>query len=119
MARAWYPLFFSPSSDDNGQQQHQQQHQQRRRRGGLFRSLRRLRLLPLEPCLILALCLLGINGELWLGHESFRTLHRSDGYLFQMHLAEWQHTVREERERGKEGGRGFLFSKREERERKR
>ena len=72
--RAWYPVFFQEENEGTPKNR--------------FR-------LPLEPCLILALCTLGINGELWLGHESFRTLHREDGYLFQMHLAEWQHVVRE------------------------
>lgn len=79
-ARAWYPVFpsSSPSEDeDEGE---------KRRRG-------RFRRLPMEPCLILILCTMGINGELWLGHDSFRTLHREDGYLFVTHLAEWQHVV--------------------------
>jgi hypothetical protein len=33
---------------------------------------RRLRRLPLEPLVKLALPLVGILGELWLGHESYR-----------------------------------------------
>ena len=40
---------------------------------------------------MLAACFLGVNGELWLGHDSLRTLTRGDGYLEIAHLAEFQH----------------------------
>ena len=32
----------------------------------------RLRAFPLEPVLKLVACFIGINGELWFGHESWR-----------------------------------------------
>lgn len=44
---------------------------------------------PLEPVLKLAACVVGANGELWFGHDSWRTLARPDGYLEITHLAEW------------------------------
>lgn len=88
VARAWYPVFLERGGGGERKQQ------QRRGGGGLLsRCCCCCFPLPLEPCLIFALCLLGVNAELWLGHDSFRTLHRADGYLFQMHLAEWQHVV--------------------------
>ena len=92
VSRAWYPMLLSSPDPLSGERQLQPRQQQQRegRRGFLLRCRHGL---PLEPCLILALCLLGVNAELWLGHDSFRTLRREDGYLFQMHLAEWQHVV--------------------------
>lgn len=114
VARAWYPVFLNSPS---GERREQQKQQQQRRGGGLLSRyccccFSCFPLLPLEPCLIFALCLLGVNAELWLGHDSFRTLHRADGYLFQMHLAEWQHVVSFVSEReilGKRVGAFFFF----------
>jgi hypothetical protein len=64
--RAWYPLFFGPA---------------------------RLRAFPLEPALLLALPLVGIAAELWLGHESWRTLVAPDGKFVVDNINDWQHST--------------------------
>lgn len=59
---------------------------------GLPCSPARLRGLPLEPLVKVALPLVGILGELWLGHDSFRVLYLEDGH-FTDHLNDWQHAA--------------------------
>ena len=83
VARAWYPVFLDSSSRSRPAGEERREQQQQRRGGGgllsrIFCCFLCRHSLPLEPCLILALCLLGVNAELWLGHDSFRTLHRDD-----------------------------------------
>lgn len=51
---------------------------------------------PVEPVAMLAACVIGINGELWVGHgNSFQGLGRRDGsgYFDLGHLAQWQHVT--------------------------
>ncbi|EFN55136.1 hypothetical protein CHLNCDRAFT_134206 [Chlorella variabilis] len=55
-------------------------------------GLRRLRRLPLEPFVKLCLPLVGILGELWLGHESYRRLYGPDG-RFTDNMNDWQHST--------------------------
>ena len=53
----------------------------------------RLRALPLEPLVKLTLPLIGALGELWLGHESWRSLYQADGKFFVNNLNDWQHAT--------------------------
>lgn len=53
----------------------------------------RLRSVPLEPFVKLVLPVVGILGELWLGHESFRSLYQSNGMFLTDHLNDWQHST--------------------------
>lgn len=48
-----------------------------------------VRALPLEPLVKLTLPFVGILGELWLGHESWRTLYQANGHFFTDHLNDW------------------------------
>ena len=41
-----------------------------------------LRSAPIEPLMKVALPLVGILGELWLGHESYRRLYADDGKFY-------------------------------------
>ncbi|CAL5223553.1 g6086 [Coccomyxa viridis] len=49
--------------------------------------------IPLEPILKVVLTFIGINGELWFGHESWRTLHGADGRFIVDNINEWQHSA--------------------------
>lgn len=48
---------------------------------------------PLEPALKVLLPSIGALGELWLGHESWRSLYASDGKFFVDNLNDWQHSL--------------------------
>eukprot|EP00884_Botryococcus_braunii_P010593 jgi/Botrbrau1/19535/Bobra.0035s0029.1 len=52
-----------------------------------------LQSLPVEPLCKVLFTFLGINGELWFGHESFRHLIGSNGFFIVDNLNEWQHSV--------------------------
>lgn len=65
-SRAWYPVFFGPGW---------------------------LRRVPLEPLIKIILPFIGINGELWLGHESWRTLNAPDGRFVVDNINDWQHSA--------------------------
>jgi hypothetical protein len=65
-ARAWHPVWFGPAW---------------------------LRRFPLEPAVKVALPFCGILGELWLGHESWRTLVGPDGKYVMDNLNDWQHSA--------------------------
>ncbi|PRW44434.1 Transmembrane 45B [Chlorella sorokiniana] len=53
----------------------------------------RLRAAPLEPLVKVVLPLLGVLGELWLGHESYRTLYQPNGQFVTDNLNDWQHSA--------------------------
>lgn len=48
--------------------------------------------LPLEPFVKIAMPFVGINGELWAGHESWRNLYKGDGTFEVDNLNDWQHS---------------------------
>ncbi|KAK9917098.1 hypothetical protein WJX75_000858 [Coccomyxa subellipsoidea] len=48
---------------------------------------------PIEPLLKVLLTFIGINGELWFGHESWRTLYGDDGRFILDNINEWQHSA--------------------------
>lgn len=52
-----------------------------------------LRRMPLEPLLKVFLPGMGILGELWLGHESWRTLIAPDGKFVVENINDWQHSA--------------------------
>lgn len=52
-----------------------------------------LRNAPLEPVLKVLLPLVGVLGELWLGHPSWRTLYASDGKFVVDNINDWQHSL--------------------------
>jgi hypothetical protein len=64
--RSWYPVFFGPEW---------------------------LRSVPLEPLVKITLPFFGVLGELWLGHESWRTLHAPDGKFVTDNINDWQHST--------------------------
>lgn len=65
-SRSWYPVFFGPEW---------------------------LRRAPLEPIIKVILPSFGILGELWLGHESWRTLVAPDGRFVVDNINDWQHST--------------------------
>jgi hypothetical protein len=52
-----------------------------------------LQRIPLEPLLKVILPSFGILGELWLGHESWRTLIATDGKFVVDNINDWQHSA--------------------------
>lgn len=52
-----------------------------------------VRRLPLEPLLKMLLPFLGILGELWLGHPSWRNLKEPDGKFVVDNINDWQHSA--------------------------
>ena len=52
-----------------------------------------LRRMPLEPMLKVILPFIGILGELWIGHESWRTLVAPDGKFVVDNINDWQHSA--------------------------
>lgn len=52
-----------------------------------------LQALPLEPILKVALPLMGILGELWLGHEQYMALYAPDGKFNTGNINDWQHSM--------------------------
>jgi hypothetical protein len=65
-SRPWYHAFFGPTW---------------------------LRRIPLEPVLKVILPSIGILGELWLGHESWRRLIAPDGKFVVDNINDWQHSA--------------------------
>lgn len=66
LSRTWYRLWFGPAW---------------------------LRRFPLEPVIKMILPFFGILGELWLGHESWRTLVGPDRKFIVDNINEWQHST--------------------------
>eukprot|EP00887_Chlorella_sp_A99_P002855 scaffold6.g2855.t1 len=52
-----------------------------------------LRRFPLEPLLKVVLPLIGVLGELWLGHDSYRNLYAVDGKFYVDNINDWQHSL--------------------------
>jgi hypothetical protein len=52
-----------------------------------------LRRIPLEPLIKIFLPFMGILGELWLGHPSWRTLVAPDGKFVVDNINDWQHSA--------------------------
>ncbi|KAK9857593.1 hypothetical protein WJX84_006077, partial [Apatococcus fuscideae] len=48
---------------------------------------------PLEPFAKVLLPFIGINGELWAGHDHYRHLYEPDGKFTEHHLQDWQHSA--------------------------
>jgi hypothetical protein len=66
VSRPWYRLWFGPAA---------------------------LRRFPLEPLVKVVLPLCGALGELWLGHESWRTLVGPDSKFVVDNINDWQHSA--------------------------
>ncbi|KAL3147330.1 hypothetical protein ABBQ32_002814 [Trebouxia sp. C0010 RCD-2024] len=48
---------------------------------------------PIEPLLKVVFPFIGINGELWAGHDHYRHLYEPDGHFTEHHLQDWQHSA--------------------------
>ncbi|DBB05337.1 hypothetical protein WJX82_005298 [Trebouxia sp. C0006] len=48
---------------------------------------------PIEPLLKIVFPFIGINGELWAGHDHYRHLYESDGRFTEHHIQDWQHSA--------------------------